>query len=105
MFLICYSAEKMLRNSRFVEGTPVARDYTRSEEELRDWLVTKVAAILHMRPLDLDVSKELESYGLGSRELVELSGELEELLGHELSPTLAFDFPTIASLASKLSKE
>jgi 8-amino-7-oxononanoate synthase len=83
----------------------MARSSAPSEEQLRDWLVSKVAAVLGMRAPDVDVSKDLEAYGLGSRELVELSGELEEFIGCELSPTLAFDYPSIASLVRILKKE
>ena len=67
--------------------------------ELRDWLRGWVC-----RATGLDVSKvtddrSLEEFGLSSRDAVTLSADLEDLLGRPLDATVAYQHPTIASLA------
>ncbi|MDV8002099.1 polyketide synthase Pks13 [Rhodococcus sp. IEGM 1408] len=67
--------------------------------ELRDWLRGWVC-----RATGLDISKvtddrSLEEFGLSSRDAVTLSADLEDLLGRPLDATVAYQHPTIASLA------
>ena len=67
--------------------------------ELREWLRGWVC-----RATGLDVSKvtddrSLEEYGLSSRDAVTLSADLEDLLGRPLDATVAYQHPTIESLA------
>jgi fatty-acid desaturase/acyl carrier protein len=52
-----------------------------------------------------DIKRDLEffDYGLDSLHAVDLSGHLEELLGRPLSPSLAWEFPTISGLAAHLA--
>ena len=67
--------------------------------ELREWLRGWVC-----RATGLDLSKvtddrSLEEFGLSSRDAVTLSADLEDLLGRRLDATVAYQHPTIASLA------
>ena len=67
--------------------------------ELREWLRNWVC-----RATGLDVSKvtddrSLEEYGLSSRDAVSLSADLEDLLGRPLDATVAYQHPTIETLA------
>ncbi|WP_010539911.1 polyketide synthase Pks13 [Dietzia alimentaria] len=67
--------------------------------ELREWLRGWVC-----RATGLDLSKvtddrSLEEYGLSSRDAVTLSADLEDLVGRPLDATVAYQHPTIASLA------
>jgi acyl transferase domain-containing protein/acyl carrier protein len=71
---------------------------------IRRWLLEAASARAGVRPHELDVDVPLASYGLGSRDAVELSGELEEWLGRTLSPTIVYDHPTIGALARFLSE-
>jgi acyl carrier protein len=57
---------------------------------------------LRISPDDIDVHQPLSNLGLDSRNAIALSGALEKLLGRELSPTLAWDYPTIEALAAHL---
>ncbi len=43
--------------------------------------------------------------GLSSTDAVQLTAALEQALGRELPPTLAFDYPTVASLVAFLTPE
>ena len=67
--------------------------------ELREWLRSWVC-----RATGLDLSKvtddrSLEEYGLSSRDAVTLSADLEDLLGRPLDATVAYQHPTIETLA------
>lgn len=44
-------------------------------------------------------------YGLDSVTAVGLAGELEEWLGRQITPTLIYDYPTIAGLIQYLLRE
>jgi acyl transferase domain-containing protein/acyl carrier protein len=69
---------------------------------IHTWLITKLAELLSIEPDAIDIYEPFANYGLGSADAVGLSGELEEWLERELSPTLVFDYPCIAVLADYL---
>lgn len=71
-------------------------------EELRGWLRNWVAQTTGLSAEEITDSKPLENFGLSSRDAVVLSGELENLLGMKLEPTVAYEYPTIAQLADRL---
>lgn len=71
-------------------------------KEIQGWLITHVAELLHVTPDILDIHEPFANYGLSSRDAVTLSGDLEELLGRRLSPTLAYEYPSIALLSAYL---
>lgn len=72
--------------------------------EIQDWLVNQVAGLLYLDPNAIDIQAPFNSYGLSSRDAVMLSGDLEEILNRRLSPTLLYEYPTIASLSTFLSE-
>jgi acyl transferase domain-containing protein/acyl carrier protein len=72
---------------------------------IQAWLVARLSAGLAIAPSEIDVREPFASYGLDSVRAVALSGELEEWLGRRLSPTLAYEYPTIAELAAALAGE
>ena len=65
------------------------------EDWLRDWVVDHTG----LAPAEVDETKPMENFGLSSRDVVVLSGELEELTGRKLDATVAYEYPTTASLA------
>ncbi|WP_414561748.1 MULTISPECIES: beta-ketoacyl synthase N-terminal-like domain-containing protein [unclassified Anabaena] len=73
------------------------------KEEITAWLVAKVAEQLQISPQEIDIDEPLAQYGLGSLAAVRISGELQEWLEKELSPTLLYDYPTIQALAAYLA--
>ncbi|MCB1743118.1 MAG: acyl carrier protein [Gammaproteobacteria bacterium] len=77
----------------------------RSEQEIREWVVQRVAQTLGIEPQEVDPEVPFAEYGFDSRTAVGLSGELEGWLGLELAPTLVWDHPTIASMANFLAAE
>jgi len=76
-----------------------------SVTDIQRWLVEKLAEKCRCSRQDIDIHAEFASYGLDSVTLVRLTGELENWLGERLDPTLAYNYPTIASLANYLSQD
>jgi myxalamid-type polyketide synthase MxaE and MxaD len=72
-------------------------------EAIQAWLVSKLSELLEIGANEIDVGEPFASYGLGSTELVSLSGELAEWLGRQLPAELAYEFPTIEALARGLA--
>ncbi|MEO9221939.1 MAG: type I polyketide synthase, partial [Mycobacteriaceae bacterium] len=69
---------------------------------LRTWLGDWVAEATGLPRAQVRDDRPLEEFGLASRDTVALSGELEEMLGESLSATLVWEYPTIATLATRL---
>lgn len=70
--------------------------------ELREWLISRVAEAAGLNASQVDLTEPFATFGLGSREAVVLSGELKELLDTNLPPTLIFEYPTVKSLTDHL---
>jgi acyl transferase domain-containing protein/acyl carrier protein len=73
-------------------------------KEIQEWLVNHVARSLELDPQTVDIHEPFSRYGLSSREVIELSGDLEDFLERSLSPTLAYDYPSIFELAHHLAE-
>ena len=67
--------------------------------ELREWLRGWVCRATGLELSQVTDDRSLEEYGLSSRDAVTLSADLEDLLGAPLDATVAYQHPTIASLA------
>jgi amino acid adenylation domain-containing protein len=66
--------------------------------QLRD----RIGALTGVPGAAVDPDAPFESLGIGSRDIVMLVGELEAVLGRELSPALAYEHPTPRRLAAAL---
>ena len=77
---------------------------TRSAETIQAWLVARLSELLGIEPRELDIREPFASYGLGSTELVSLSGDLAQWLGRELPAELAYECPTIEAVARGLAE-
>ena len=76
---------------------------SRTAEVIQAWLVSRLSELLGIESHEIDVREPFVSYGLGSTEVVSLAGELAEWLGRQLSPALAYEHPTIETLARHLA--
>ncbi len=74
-----------------------------SSEVIENWLVEKLSNLLGVDPQEIDVREPFASYGMGSTEAVSLSGELADWLGQKIPADLAYEYPTIETLARHLS--
>jgi acyl carrier protein len=81
------------------------RQKNSTEKSIQLWLIDKLSLTLGLSGDAIDIAKEFDAYGLGSTELVSVVGELELWLDRDISPTLAYDFPTIQTLARALARD
>ncbi|MEJ6013213.1 alpha/beta fold hydrolase [Corynebacterium sp. H127] len=70
--------------------------------ELKEWLRNWVANATGLPAEEISDDKPLTAFGLTSRDVVLLSGELENKLGLELDATIAYEYPTIGALAKRI---
>lgn len=82
-----------------------ARQKAQREQAIQNWLITKLSEWLAIEAATIYIQEPFANYGLSSVSAVTLAGDLEEWLGVELSPTLAYEYPTIESLARYLADE
>ncbi|HEX5102342.1 MAG TPA: AMP-binding protein, partial [Pirellulaceae bacterium] len=76
---------------------------SRSAAAIQSWLAEGIAKRLRRNPAEIDVHEPFARFGLDSLALVELSGELQQYLGREVSPTVLYSYPTISELARHLA--
>ncbi len=72
-------------------------------ERIEQWLLGWVARTAGMAAAAISPTEPLAHFGLGSRDVVGLTGDLEQWLGRRLSPVLAYQYPTIHALAEHLA--
>ncbi|MFD5868479.1 polyketide synthase Pks13 [Corynebacterium sp. NPDC060344] len=70
--------------------------------QMRDWLRDWVIGTTGLTAAEVTPERPMEEFGLSSRDIVILSGELESLLDVRLDATIAYEYPTIAKLAVRL---
>lgn len=70
--------------------------------QMRDWLRDWVITTTGLTPEEVTPERPMEEFGLSSRDIVILSGELESLLDVRLDATIAYEYPTIDKLAVRL---
>lgn len=75
-----------------------------NKASLETFIKTYVGRVLDEKPENIDVDREVDQYGLSSILVVSLIGELEGLLGLELSPALIFEYPTICEISGRLEE-
>src|SRR5208282_1732520 len=92
-----------LRHYAERNGQPKKGNSDPGAEAIQAWLVSKLSELLEIEANEIDIGEPFASYGLGSTELVSLSGELAEWLGRQLPAELAYEFPTIEALARGLA--
>ncbi|WP_061545323.1 thioester reductase domain-containing protein [Cylindrospermopsis raciborskii] len=78
---------------------------TYSSQEIQSFMVHNLAELLGKTSQEIDVDEHLENYGLDSAQAMVIISKLEDLLGFKPSPVLLWHYPTIATLAQRLSEE
>ena len=86
------------------QGAPTADQQSRPAtiQQMREWLRTWVANTTGLDATEISDERSMQDFGLSSRDVVVLSGDLERLLGTTLDATIAYEFNTIAALAEHL---
>ncbi|WP_420329564.1 polyketide synthase Pks13 [Mycobacterium lepromatosis] len=70
--------------------------------EMRQWLRNWVGKVVGKSPDDIDESVPMVELGLASRDVVAMAADIEDLTGVTLSVAVAFQHPTIESLATRI---
>jgi acyl-CoA synthetase (AMP-forming)/AMP-acid ligase II/acyl carrier protein len=83
--------------------TPADRDVMTiaTETWMSQWLVSRAG----VDPSEVELEKPFADYGLDSMTAVEMSGEIEDWSGVELTPVVAWNHPTVAKLSDFLVSE
>lgn len=74
-----------------------------SADVILTWLVNRLADHLEVPAEEIDPDCPFADFGIDSRTSVSLSGELETLVGRELTPTLVWDYPTVNAVVAHLA--
>jgi acyl transferase domain-containing protein/acyl carrier protein len=74
-------------------------------QEAQDWLISQLSELIGVAPQEIDPGEPFASYGLTSRDAISLSGDLREWLGREISPSIVYSYPDIASLAEHIAHD
>jgi amino acid adenylation domain-containing protein/thioester reductase-like protein len=90
-----------MRDSRNLPSTQPSVSST----TIQSFLLTRIASMLEMDASAIDPRQPFTYYGLGSVQAVSLTGDLETFLNRKLSPTLAWDYPTIELLSNFLADD
>lgn len=88
-----------------VSVIPEPKSPGRTSDEIQVWIVARLATELKVATSDIDPKEQLSAFQLDSLKAVTLSADLGDWLGRKLSPTLAWDYPTIERLARYLGSE
>jgi acyl carrier protein len=75
-----------------------------SKAELAEWISAWIVRELKLDPARLDRDATFVRYGMDSVRAMMLVGDLEDHLTRRLSPTLAWDHPTLNALAGHLAE-
>lgn len=84
--------------------TPIAA-LAQSTDRLRYWLMDWLAQELQIPRADVDATRPFAEYGLDSVAAVELTEALQAEVQQPLSPTLAYEYPTIEAVAAYLGTQ
>ncbi len=76
----------------------------KTQAQISTWIKNYLADILEIETEEVDENYEFERFGLNSSAAVSLVGDLEEWLGFELSPSLFFEYNTIAQVSNYLAE-
>jgi acyl transferase domain-containing protein/acyl-CoA synthetase (AMP-forming)/AMP-acid ligase II len=76
-----------------------------SAGEIAAWFVSQLSDEFGLSPTEIDISRPFAFYGLDSVQAIRLTTALEAWLGRTLSPTLAYEYPTIEILSQHLAGE
>lgn len=76
---------------------------TMSAEDVGDWIIDYIASHLGVPATSIDPAASFDSFALDSAIAIEMTGDLERLLGKAVDPMLVYDYPTIEKLAGHLA--
>src|SRR5213596_2253262 len=72
-------------------------------ESIKGWIVNRIAEYTGRDATSFDPTLPFERYGLASRDLVILAGDIEDGLGIQVSPVALYEHSTLERLAAHLA--
>jgi acyl carrier protein len=84
---------------------PQAADRPVTQAAIESWMVEWLIARGGVAPHEIDVKRPFAEYGLDSMTAVEMSGEIEDWSGVELTPVVAWKHPTVSSLTGYITDQ
>jgi acyl carrier protein len=76
----------------------------RLSEQIQTWIMDWLVERAGVQPAEIAPDRPFADFGLDSLTAVELSQELEDWLKIELTPVIAWNYPTLATLARHLAE-
>ena len=89
-------------NTPAADGNVPAKKTDVTVPEMRQWLRNYVAKATGQSPDSIDESVPMVELGLSSRDAVAMAADIEDMTGVTLSVAVAFQHPTIESLATRI---
>ncbi len=99
------SSDKSPTRLRQADRPMTPDEIDRLAERVESWLMTWLIERAAIPENEVHRNKPFAEYGLDSLTAVELSQELEDWLGVEVVPTVAWNYPTPATLSVYLARE
>jgi acyl carrier protein len=75
---------------------------TEKLQTIQEWLVDWIAKEANIEKSDVSLDEPFVNFGLGSRQAVILSADLEDWLNKKLDVSVAWEYPTIRELSNFL---
>lgn len=97
----------MFTENTEIGNAPATRqgiDERHTEQEVKEWLVMMLADLLQRQPNEINTHTTFNRYGLDSSAAVGITDSLGTWLGHQLDPTLLYDYPTIDMVGRHLAE-
>jgi len=76
-----------------------------TNEEIEDWLVSNISQVLEIEKDEIDTTLTFNRLGVDSITGVQITGDLEEMVGFKIDTVLLFKYPTIEKISSFLSEK
>jgi acyl carrier protein len=74
----------------------------KTSDDIRAWMSNYLATQLSIAPAKVDISRRFDEYGIDSASAMQMVGSLEDYVGHKLSPSLPYQYPSIKLLSDVL---
>jgi acyl-CoA synthetase (AMP-forming)/AMP-acid ligase II/acyl carrier protein len=97
--------EERSTDARELAGNrPPSRKGAPTQEDIEAFVSRRLSTQLGIPPDEIDLRQPFSALGLDSQRALSFLGELETWLGRRLSPTLFWNYPTVAALAKHLDE-
>ncbi|MEM9644217.1 MAG: AMP-binding protein [Planctomycetota bacterium] len=86
-----------------ISNHPAPSDGPEIQESIEEWMNQWLVVRAGINPNEIELDRPFADYGLDSMTAVELSGEVEDWSGIELTPMVALNYPTVTRLSGYIT--